>query len=612
MGQMLGGLGGLLGPSQANTGGSRGGGGGPPIPGVPDTGWGDDPSAQDFLSSIDPSNAAVLGFAGSQDQNAPPDAGPESVPASPTPAMNAPTKPWPQDGGDTAAAGPSIMQRIEEEFAAAGDTSRHTPAGPHFFEPTGGNQQIPQALGQQGQRLQQLADPGGNPQPGAGSGFNPLDNPAFQNPPQPRGAPNDRIPATGLPPPETPPAPEQIPIPQPRPETAGPSAPVREEPPAPAPPSIMRPEAATHFLPELFKFLYPGGNTTIGRSVGDLAGQVIPPHGPQPYRTPAPGAAQQGYGPAYNQNIDFLKQRGGYDQRMSNEPGALTPEFANRMATAAKAYEAETGKRAEFGQMFRDKASQAAYRAEYERTGQGLAARPGHSQHEFGQATDVPEGEFRNWLHQHAGQYGLAFLRPGHGYEQDRAHVQMGGGARQTASAEAAPASPTTASYNPGTYYNATVGIESGGNPGTRTGSNLGLLQFGPEEERRYGINAGNRNDPATLQRALQQEVREHTPGLRRVLGRDPQPWELYLSHQQGIAGGPALLAAAQQNPDMPAWQVLRRFKSERLAKDSIWKNMYPRTRANENMTVGQFVDWWHGRFDRELGRPRGSQYASR
>ena len=44
--------------------------------------------------------------------------------------------------------------------------------------------------------------------------------------------------------------------------------------------------------------------------------------------------------------------------------------------------------------------------------------------------------------------------------------------------------------------YQRFAAIESGGGVNAKTGSNRGLYQFGPEEERRYGINDTNRSRP--------------------------------------------------------------------------------------------------------------------
>ena len=112
--------------------------------------------------------------------------------------------------------------------------------------------------------------------------------------------------------------------------------------------------------------------------------------------------------------------------------------------------------------------------------------------------------------------------------------------------------------------------IESGGNPNAVSGSNQGLGQFGPGEQAKYGI-----TDPTNPQQqisAVAQERADQTPMLASKLGRDPTPGELYLTHQQGVAGGPALLTA---DPSLPAWQAIRPYyKSDAVAQRAITGNI--------------------------------------
>lgn len=170
----------------------------------------------------------------------------------------------------------------------------------------------------------------------------------------------------------------------------------------------------------------------------------------------------------------------------------------------------------------------------------------------------------------------------------------------------AAPTTATTtadaadASADP--YVSRLFAIESGGNPSAVSpgGRNKGLAQFSPDLEAKYGITDANRSDPAVQAAAVQQEQREHTPILRSTLGRDPTPGELYLMHQQGIAGGPALLTA---DPNQPAWRTLRPFyRDDATAKSAILGNL-PRDsgldRANvDRITSGQFANYWKQKFE--------------
>lgn len=143
--------------------------------------------------------------------------------------------------------------------------------------------------------------------------------------------------------------------------------------------------------------------------------------------------------------------------------------------------------------------------------------------------------------------------------------------------------------------------IESGGDPNAVTGSNRGLGQFGREEEARYGINDQNRADRAAQAAAVAKEAEEHATVLRRALGRDPTPGEMYLTHQQGIAGGPALLGA---DPNVPAWQAIRPYyKSDRMARLAITGNVpfdHPLYRQDaDKITAGDFRNLWVNKFER-------------
>jgi hypothetical protein len=136
------------------------------------------------------------------------------------------------------------------------------------------------------------------------------------------------------------------------------------------------------------------------------------------------------------------------------------------------------------------------------------------------------------------------------------------------------------------------------------TGSNGGLGQFGPEEERMYGLHAGNRDDPQAQADALQRELEHHTPILTEALGREPEDWEKYLMHQQGIAGGPALLTA---DPDTPAWQVILPYyqnyrdpegMAKRAIKGNIDKDNPLKQMPAERIAAGAFNGYWQDKWN--------------
>jgi hypothetical protein len=172
------------------------------------------------------------------------------------------------------------------------------------------------------------------------------------------------------------------------------------------------------------------------------------------------------------------------------------------------------------------------------------------------------------------------------------------GGAAPTAPFSVA-SSPTSSEAGSNPNYTARVfKLESGGDPYNVTGSNRGLAQFGPEEERKYGINNSNRHLPEVQAAALARETKENTPRLVAALGRQPTDAELYITHQQGAAGGPALLA----NPTAPAWQAIRQYyPNENIAKKAITGNIPTgnplRGVPVDQITAGDFVNMWKQKY---------------
>jgi hypothetical protein len=168
-------------------------------------------------------------------------------------------------------------------------------------------------------------------------------------------------------------------------------------------------------------------------------------------------------------------------------------------------------------------------------------------------------------------------------------------------SASGAPSSRSDISGDFNPAYSRTVAeIESSGNPNTppNSGGNRGLYQFGPEEERKYGLNAKNWNDPASQHAALEREYKEHSK-LLEDKGLPVNEHNLYFTHQQGVGGGPALLNAPAE---MSAWRVIRpMYKSDAAAKSAITGNIYPGFpkygQPVDNITAGDFRQGWRDKF---------------
>jgi hypothetical protein len=144
--------------------------------------------------------------------------------------------------------------------------------------------------------------------------------------------------------------------------------------------------------------------------------------------------------------------------------------------------------------------------------------------------------------------------------------------------------------------------IESGGNPNAVTGSNRGLGQFGPREERMYGITDANRTDPMVQAAAVAAEHSKNHETLARALGRDPTFADHYLAHQQGLTGAAALLS----NPDAPAWKTIRPYySSDRIAQSAITGNIpngSPLKGLDVNDISGKgFTSYWRDKFNTGL-----------
>lgn len=118
--------------------------------------------------------------------------------------------------------------------------------------------------------------------------------------------------------------------------------------------------------------------------------------------------------------------------------------------------------------------------------------------------------------------------------------------------------------------------IESGGNPRAKnpTSSAGGLFQFIDSTASQYGLkDRYNASEAADAGARLMRDNRNH---LRRVLGRDPTPGELYLAHQQGAGGAEKLL----RNPNASAISVVGE-KAVRL------------NGGRPGMTAGEFAQLW-------------------
>lgn len=136
-------------------------------------------------------------------------------------------------------------------------------------------------------------------------------------------------------------------------------------------------------------------------------------------------------GPTAHQDAGFWSSRYKGKRAIHTE---MVPEFADRLQRAITAAEAATGQKAVINSLTRSNAEQREAYRNYLLTG-GLAAVPAGmrrkdgtisqgSRHERGMAADIARGPVLDWLHQHAGEYGLEFLQ-GAAFAKDPVHIQM-------------------------------------------------------------------------------------------------------------------------------------------------------------------------------------------
>ena len=154
--------------------------------------------------------------------------------------------------------------------------------------------------------------------------------------------------------------------------------------------------------------------------------------------------------------------------------------------------------------------------------------------------------------------------------------------------------------------------IESSGNPKVSTGSYHGVYQLSHSEFRKYG-GRGSIFDLSENTKVAARKLRAEADAFSRQYGRQPTATELYMLHQQGVAGAATHMA----NPDAPAWQNMYltpegQKKGPAWARLAIWGNIPQDQRAQfpdrvDSVTSRQFMQLW----DRKLTRFGANQSSS-
>lgn len=154
------------------------------------------------------------------------------------------------------------------------------------------------------------------------------------------------------------------------------------------------------------------------------------------------------------------------------------------------------------------------------------------------------------------------------GQTQPQAPQQQAPAAAQPQS----PAQPATPAQSPApaqlasdanAYTTMMRGGESAGNPNAQNGQSVGLYQIQPAAWKDAtghdpivnGVD--ERLDPAKNAAVFQKLTQQNAAIFKQKWARDPSPLELATMHQQGAAGGMALMQAARVMPNTPAVQLV-------------------------------------------------------
>lgn len=135
--------------------------------------------------------------------------------------------------------------------------------------------------------------------------------------------------------------------------------------------------------------------------------------------------------------------------------------------------------------------------------------------------------------------------------------------------------------------------LESGGDHLARSqasgGRYKGLYQLGDPVCAKYGV-----TDPFDVQQNIRGGCMlaiDDSKGFKRIMGREPSGWELYLCHQQGLGGATALL----KHPEMSAADALALAHggNRELAKKCVTQNG-----GSLAMTAEGFAHMWEKKYN--------------
>lgn len=145
--------------------------------------------------------------------------------------------------------------------------------------------------------------------------------------------------------------------------------------------------------------------------------------------------------------------------------------------------------------------------------------------------------------------------------------------------------------------------IESDGKPDAKTGSYKGLFQLSDQDMRDASGGKGNVYNPLDNTMAAGILFKRNAAQFEQQAGREPNVFDLYMTHQQGVGG----YLAHVYNANGLAWQNMLNTE-EGQAKGPQWaKEAITGNGGNINDTSGQFLDRWHNKWLRMAGGDHGA-----
>jgi len=134
------------------------------------------------------------------------------------------------------------------------------------------------------------------------------------------------------------------------------------------------------------------------------------------------------------------------------------------------------------------------------------------------------------------------------------------------------------------TIWSAEGSVTNPSTPNAKGSPALGIFQFVPDTWAGMGGTDRNRTDINSQIQLGIALTKQNIDALKKDLGRQPQPWKVYLAHQQGIDGATALIHA---DPNANAGDIVGNPKA-------ITQNG-----GTPDMTVSQFTNYIKGYVDR-------------